>query len=308
MRTVARDRDFAARLWTGPFRVMIPAVVFFCLPVTLYGEDAFKKHCLHAREFFREQEYEKSLQAMERAREINPRHFGVWLGLGEIYRRQGEYARAIDCYNKFLEFLPRKYRKKAFEGLYRRALAYKFSLQFDLAVQELRALVKMNPKDPQFRFHLGHCLFLQEEYDRALPEFIKASQIDPKIPYYRLWIALILCRTDSPGDAVEELKRFQDDYGSRNWPEPIFLLFRGALRPDELERLVADKPLPDSFREQCCEAMFFLGMWYLEQGDVERAEKYFSRCVQTGVIRFNEHLTSRVLLDRIVHVRILGGP
>ena len=156
--------------------LLLGRVLGLCLPLLFlsansWGEDNFRSYFQQALESYRAHDYDQAIEIMEKARQLRPAHFAVWMGLGDAHRMKGDYLRSIECYSNFLEYLPWTYRGKAYEGLYRRALAYKFSLQLDEAKQGFSDLANNNPEQAQPRFHLGHCFFLMGRYEEALRQF-----------------------------------------------------------------------------------------------------------------------------------------
>ncbi|MGF1672980.1 MAG: tetratricopeptide repeat protein [Rivularia sp. (in: cyanobacteria)] len=56
--------------------------------------------------YYTNHQYEKSLADTQVAVELNPLHFGALHGMGLCYAALGEYARAINCFQRALEIQP----------------------------------------------------------------------------------------------------------------------------------------------------------------------------------------------------------
>jgi serine/threonine protein kinase/Tfp pilus assembly protein PilF/predicted negative regulator of RcsB-dependent stress response len=72
---------------------------------------------------------------------------------------------AIDSYKEFVDAYPDDP-----EGYYKLAMAYQAVSEWDLAVENLREALRLDPKSGSSRFELGKALIMKNDLDGALPE------------------------------------------------------------------------------------------------------------------------------------------
>jgi predicted Zn-dependent protease len=56
--------------------------------------------------------------------------------------------------------------------------------RLDLALQELRALIAINPSDASLHYKLGGQLMNGQQFKQAIPEMSRAAQLDPRVANY----------------------------------------------------------------------------------------------------------------------------
>lgn len=66
--------------------------------------------------FLSEENYPEALRDLNQTLEIEPRHFGAWLGLGFIFEQLGGEAEALDSYREALTIYPLMPQAKAAEA------------------------------------------------------------------------------------------------------------------------------------------------------------------------------------------------
>lgn len=66
--------------------------------------------------FLSEENYAEALHDLNRTLELEPRHFGAWLGMGHILEQLGAEREALDTYREALEIYPLMPQAKAAEG------------------------------------------------------------------------------------------------------------------------------------------------------------------------------------------------
>jgi len=71
-----------------------------------FNLDYFPAHYELARYYFRKQEMRAALKEINQARELSPKHPGVWLLIGEIEEERGDFDPAREAYKKVLELQP----------------------------------------------------------------------------------------------------------------------------------------------------------------------------------------------------------
>lgn len=88
---------------------------------------------------------------------------------GDQFYDQGEYAKALDSYDKFLTIYPRN-----IKTLYNRAMTYEKLGDMGKAKKDLNKLLKLEPNHLQGRITLGEIEFRLANYEGAFYQFDKA--------------------------------------------------------------------------------------------------------------------------------------
>lgn len=88
---------------------------------------------------------------------------------GDRFYDQGEYQKALESYNKYLSLYPRN-----IKTLYNRARTYQQLENDQLAREDLKKVLKLDPDHLQGRITLGEMEFKSGNYEKAFYEFDKA--------------------------------------------------------------------------------------------------------------------------------------
>lgn len=164
-----------------------------------------------ANEQVRAGNVEEALRDFERAIEVNPNLTQAHMGMGDIYRMQGDYERAEEKYGKAAEITPRDFDAQFYHGLmlhmldrvreaigaYVRALSIRpddFRATLNLATayyqldENAKALefgqraVNLNPRDGAARFNLGSIYAAMGRHNDAIVEYQQAAELLPLTP------------------------------------------------------------------------------------------------------------------------------
>ncbi|MBB2698253.1 rhomboid family intramembrane serine protease [Rhizobium phaseoli] len=109
----------------------------------------------------------------------------------------------------------------------------------------------------------------------------EANQNGPTAPYARIWRYFAQMRVGDP-KALDELRAAADKTDQAAWPYPVYRLFLGELKPEDLALKAADS-------NQICEAIFYSGEWYLFSGATEEARRRFQAALLSCPATFIEH-------------------
>ena len=119
-------------------------------------------------------------------------------------------------------------------------------------------------------------------YEQAATGFAVLASEDPRTaPYFRLWRFIAQSR-GGDSKALDELRAAAGEIDQTAWPHPIFRLFLGELKPDELTAKAADS-------NQICESIFYNGEWYLFAGATEEARRRFQAARMSCPTTFIEY-------------------
>ncbi|NZD62132.1 rhomboid family intramembrane serine protease [Rhizobium sp. WYCCWR 11290] len=106
--------------------------------------------------------------------------------------------------------------------------------------------------------------FFSGRYEEAATGFAVAATENPEnAPYYNLWRFFAQTRGND-AKAIADLRIAAGKTDQGTWPYPVYSLFLGELKPDELMAKAADS-------NQRGEATFYSGEWYLLGGNIQEA-------------------------------------
>ena len=124
--------------------------------------------------------------------------------------------------------------------------------------------------------------YFRGRYEQAATGFAVLASEDPRTaPYFRLWRFIAQSR-GGDSKALDELRAAAGEIDQTAWPHPIFRLFLGELKPDELTAKAADS-------NQICESIFYSGEWYLLAGATEEARRRFQAARMSCPTTFIEY-------------------
>ena len=115
-----------------------------------------------------------------------------------------------------------------------------------------------------------------------------------------LW--LYLARARMGQDPKTELAGYMANVKKGHWIYKAALLYLGKATPEQVLD-AARKGNPHKRREREAEAYFYIGQYYLVNGDEKAAAGYFRKVVDTGITRFYEYTGAEVELRRLARAR-----
>jgi tetratricopeptide (TPR) repeat protein len=135
------------------------------------------------KEFYRNDQDEKAIQAFEDAIKLDPdlaeAHFRLGLSYDAVGRQQEaeeSYKRAVESYKKYFSV---EENTKDAEAHYNLAQAYAGLHLYSEAVREYRQANKLKENDADIYYDLGMALTKLAQYDEAVAAFSKSLEIDP---------------------------------------------------------------------------------------------------------------------------------
>jgi lipoprotein NlpI len=141
------------------------------------------------------------------------------------------------------------------------------------------------------RFYAGQLEAAAEDFAKAAESAEKESQT-----YSDLWLAWTLQRL---GKALpEELVRRGAEQPRGAWPRPALAMFTGHLKPAELVKLI-ERKTGDEGRMAASEGYFYLGQYFLGQGEADKAREHFQKARQMNVVIYIEHKAAEFELRKL---------
>jgi tetratricopeptide (TPR) repeat protein len=231
----------------------------------------------------KETTHARALAVLKRAEKLKPANPALRLRLADGFNLLGDSAKAAELYLELLKNLPdvpviREHVHAKLTDIYLRGEDRK------LAVEQLEAIIRDDPTNPQAYYFLGSIALDEKKLPEAAEHFGKTILLNPEFEqaYYDLAIAQM--NLNKTSDALATLDKARQKFS------PSFLLefltgmafshqkaYVEALRHYTSAEVIAQATEPKRLNESF---YFQLGATYERKGDYEQAEKYFQKCLQ----------------------------
>jgi tetratricopeptide (TPR) repeat protein len=119
-------------------------------------------------------EYNNSIQACNKAIEIDPQHSTAWLNKGDVLDKQGKYEEAIQAFNESIRLDPNFAKAWLKKGVF----LYSHG-KYDEAGEVLDEAIKLDPNQTSAWIAKGVILTYQGKYDEAVKASDEAIRLDP---------------------------------------------------------------------------------------------------------------------------------
>lgn len=188
-----------------------------------------------------------ALTEFERAIEINPKLTVAFLGAGDIYRQQGDFAGAERRYAQAAALEPGSFRAQ-----YSHALSLQLLGRIPEAVRAYLRALEIQPEDFNANMNVGIAYIQLEEPGESLPYLQKAVRIDPQSAAARTNLGAAYSALNRHEEAVVE---YQQAAELTELTGPVLLNLANSLgrvgRYEEmvntLEQLTKTEPTPNAF-------------------------------------------------------------
>jgi tetratricopeptide (TPR) repeat protein len=225
----------------------------------------------------------KALAILNRAEKLNPSSPQTRLQLAEGFNSLGDYAKAAQLYLELLKTLPdlpliRERVRAQLTDIYLKSEDRK------RAVEQLQAIIRDDPMNPQAYYFLGSIASEERKLPEAVDYFGKTIQLTPDFAQAYYEMALAQIQLNKAGEALATLnkarQRFSDNYflefctgmaygGQKDYGE--------AIKHYTSAEIMAKATEPSRLTEFF---YFQFGAAYERKGDFAEAEKQFQKCLQ----------------------------
>ena len=191
------------------------------------------------------------------------------------------YHKAIEDYARCIKLRP------GFVSAYlNRAVAYARVEQYDAAFADFKQALSRDPGNASAYNTRGALNFLLGRYQDAVTDFKHYLKLRPDDSYRLLWLYMSEknLNPDKPGDLANYVEGVNLDI----WPGAMVRLFLGEVPVDNVIKALTDN-LGKWNNGSRCEAYFYLGQYYLLQGDRNKALQYFRKAVATKATGYMEY-------------------
>jgi tetratricopeptide (TPR) repeat protein len=225
----------------------------------------------------------KASALLVRAEKLNPGSASLRLKLAEAYNATGNSQKAAQLYLDLLKKLPdlpmlRERIHAKLAGIYLRTSEHKE------AVEQLEAIVRDDPTNPEAYYYLGYISYTEKKWPEAAEYFSKTILLSPEFPdpYYEL--ALSQLNLDKTDEALQTLDKAQKKFPENYTLELCTALaygrkkdYKHAVEHYTAAEVIAKATAPERLDDQF---YFQLGAAYERLGDYAQAEQYFEKCLK----------------------------
>lgn len=195
---------------------------------------------------------------------------------GAAWHAKHDYDRAIADYTEAIRLSPQfgaDAAETAMAGLGRRGDAWREKTDYDRAFADYNEVLRLDPQNVTALARRASLQFKLGRYPTAVGDWLTLSKVKAD-GYTYLWLYLSRARAGN-ADAKVELAA-QSKLLKSDWPQPVIGLYLGELSRDEVlaRALNGDS---QTQKKQVCEANFYIGEWYLLEGDKGAADPLFRK-------------------------------
>jgi lipoprotein NlpI len=238
-------------------------------------------------------DYEKAIDDYTRAIKIDPKHARVYYNRGLASKNKGDYERAIEDYTRTIEIDP-----KYVDAFIHRGNAWVNKGDYERAIEDYTMAIENGPKYARVYYYRGNVYFIQGRFAEAEKDYEMyiRFRVEPRNISSMLW--LYLARERAGKEGRKDLAEQAQQLDLAEWPGPVFSLYLGNAEPYEVLETTKDTDKKVE-RERRCEALFYLGQYYLLRDEKEKAKLKFMQTIDTGVTNFFEYRWAEAELERL---------
>jgi lipoprotein NlpI len=195
---------------------------------------------------------------------------GAYYLRSAAYEGKGNHAAAEDDISIVLSLAPLE------ADLYvLRAMIYIEAGQLDKATSDIQTVTSIDPNTHFLPVAKGELDLLQGDYASAAVDFGDAVKQLPKEAQQTAWLHIVRHHLDHDDTAIMAATR-----GSlpQEWPSSVVDLFVGTASVDAVREQAALGE-PDVGTHQACDAEYYIGEYYLEKNDRQKAQESLTAAV-----------------------------
>jgi len=225
----------------------------------------------------------KALAVLNRAEQLSPDNPSLRLRLAEAFSQQGDSAKAAHLYLELLKKLPevpflREQIHAKLTDIYLRSQDHK------AALEQLQAIIRDDPANPQAYYYLGSICFEDKKLPEAVDYFSKTVLLSPEFEQAYYYLALAQMDMDKTSEALATLDKARDHFRQNFVLEYLTGMAFGrqkayteALQHYTAAEVVAQATDPKRLNEGF---YFQFGAACERKGDYSQAETYFQKSLQ----------------------------
>jgi tetratricopeptide (TPR) repeat protein len=162
-------------------------------------------------QFFKDEKYDTALAMYEEFIGKNPGAYQVLLNIGDCYREKGDFAKAIENYDKLIEQSKSDAtmgKTLGAKGLAAIGLCYLKQNKIAESQEYFKKSIEMAPQDENLPYNVAEIYFSNQQIDDAIHYYEMANQIKPEWPDPYLRLAYAYLNKGDMAKAAENLEKF----------------------------------------------------------------------------------------------------
>lgn len=178
---------------------------------------------------------------------------------------------------------------------------------YTLAYESFDSSLEIDPNYEYAVLNRGIALYYGGRKQLASADTQRYLGFDKSDPIRWLWHYIASSSIEDEAEkqaALQNLEIAREELSSENWTTSIADFYLGKVTESEvIKSLVADVDNSSQLNYRLCEAYFYLGKYYVQQGNLTKAENYFKLSLSTNVYEYVEHKFARIELDNVRRTR-----
>ncbi len=127
--------------------------------------------------YYYEGDYKRAIACYNKAIEFDPTYAVAYYDRGLAYAEKGDHDSAISDYNKAIRLDPR------YAGAYHnRGIVYADLGNYNGAISDYSKAIKLNSKDAMTYYNRGNAQYVKGLYDKAIADYNKAINLNARYP------------------------------------------------------------------------------------------------------------------------------
>ncbi len=189
----------------------------------------------------------EALDEFERAVELDPRAVDARIGIGDVYKQEGDLPRAERWYGQAAQVGP-----DVFEAQYAHGLVLQLMQRFQEAIRAYLRALQINPRDFDANMNIALAFVQVGQAEQGLPYAVRAVRLNPESGPANYNLGVVYASIGRHNDAITSYRRASEFMGT----SPQILMgiadsesalgqYTDSART--IERLVATDPSADAY-------------------------------------------------------------
>ncbi len=150
----------------------------------------------------------EALSEFERAIELNPMAIDAHIGIGDIYKGEGDLPKAESAYRQAANLGP-----SSFQAQYAHALVLQIMERYAEAVRAYQRALQINPRDFRANMNIGLAFVQLGRADQGLPYAERATRLNPESGPAHHNLGVCYAAVGRHEEAIASYRRASEDLG-----------------------------------------------------------------------------------------------
>jgi tetratricopeptide (TPR) repeat protein len=217
-------------------------------------------------------DYDQAIEDYGRAIQLKPNYADAYNNRGVAYLAKGAADKAIADFGAAIRSNPNNV-----TAIVNRGHIYAADGQFELADVDFSSAINLKPDIARLYVDRGRAKLYLGQAEAAISDLTTAIRLNPSDIYAVIW--LHFTHVHATVDDLPEFMRNSVNIDHKKWPGPIVDLYLGTTNLETVSTAGLSNIDTKARPGRVCEIEFYLGTFYLEQGDRGEAKGRFEAAV-----------------------------